>query len=61
VQEIIDWIREANDQVEYGTIVITITKHQGKIVAIERQVTDKVKKGLDKKREPGGIMYPGGE
>ncbi|RLI54577.1 MAG: hypothetical protein DRP09_12650 [Candidatus Thorarchaeota archaeon] len=43
MKSIADWLIEECGKLEYGTIEIIITKHQGEIVAIEKVVREKQK------------------
>lgn len=49
MREIIEWFLAAVDSVEYGTVTVVVTKHQGEIVSIEKQIMEKEKRKLDKK------------
>jgi len=46
VRELIEWLYKADNDLQYGEIVVTIKKHQGQIVSIEKQITFKEKKSL---------------
>ena len=41
LKELFAWINVEEDAMEYGTIAVTLTKHQGEIVGIERTINIK--------------------
>lgn len=54
MKELTKWLKEEADKIEYGTISLTVTKYQGSIVGIDKEVIDKQKfnpgkKVIDKK------------
>jgi len=49
LKRLIDWIYLTLKDLQYGTLVITITVHQNEITAVEKQVSIKEKIKLDKK------------
>ena len=54
MQDLTKWLEEESAKIEYGTIALTVTKYQGSIVGIDKEVIDKQKfnpgkKAIDKK------------
>jgi len=51
MQTILDWLKEESEKIKYGTISIIISKYQGDVVGIERQIIDKQKFDPGKKKK----------
>jgi len=49
IQEIIAWLVEELERIEYGEIALTITKHQKRIIKVDRQTLIKDRVQLTKK------------
>ena len=48
ITRIAEWLRHKTQEIHYGTITVTITVHQGKISAVEKEVKEKEKYPLTK-------------
>ena len=48
IERLLEWITHKKREINYGTITVTITVHQGQITSIDKQVTEKEKYPLTK-------------
>ena len=46
MQKTLDWLRDAVNSLQYGTVVVTVTIHQGKVVSVEKQITETEKSNV---------------
>jgi len=51
LNDLIIWLKDANNVLQYGEIQLTIVKHQGEITSSGKLITEKVK--VKKIREQG--------
>ena len=48
ITRLTEWIKHKKQEINYGTITITTTVHQGQITGIDKQVLEKEKYPLTK-------------
>ena len=48
MQKILDWLRTSVNNLQYGTVIVKVVKHQGEVTLIEKQIIETEKRDTPK-------------